>query len=187
MLEKGENKLFSLNVNEEISLKLLEKKDAKELFDVVNDSRSYLREWLPWVDHMKQEADYEPIIEMWLKQFSANDGFQAGILYKGKIVGMIGFHGVDWANRKTSIGYWLSEKHQGNGIMTEAVKTLLNIAFTEYKLNRVEIQCGVENEKSKAIPERLGFKQEGIIRDAEYLYDHFHDCILYGMLAKEWS
>lgn len=178
--------MFNLKVNENVSLKLLEKKNAKELFDVVDDSRSYLREWLPWVDNMKQETDYEPIIEMWLKQFSSHDGFQAGILYNDKLVGMVGFHGIDWANSKTSIGYWLSNKYQGNGIMTEAVKSLINIAFTEYKLNRVEIQCGVKNEKSKGIPERLGFKQEGIIRDAEYLYDHFHDSFLYSILSKEW-
>jgi len=178
--------MFNLKVNENITLKLLEKKDAEELFALVNDSRSYLREWLPWVDSMKQETDYEPIIEMWLKQFTSHDGFQAGVVYKGKIVGMVGFHGIDWANSKTSVGYWLSEKYQGKGIMTEAVKSLINIAFTEYKLNRVEILCGVKNEKSKAIPERLGFKQEGIIRDAEYLYDHFHDCSLYSVLSKEW-
>ncbi len=179
--------MFNLTVNKNVSLKLLDKKDAKELFGLVDDSRSYLREWLPWVDDMKEETDYEPIIEMWLKQFSSSDGFQAGVLYKGKIVGMVGFHGIDWVNSKTSIGYWLSEKYQGNGIMTEAVKSLINIAFIEYKLNRVEIQCGVRNEKSKAIPERLDFKREGIIRDAEYLYDHFHDCILYSILAKEWT
>src|SRR5699024_6671451 len=99
---------------------------------------------------MKQETDYEPIIEMWLKQFSSHDGFQAGILYNDKLVGMVGFHGIDWANSKTSIGYWLSNKYQGNGIMTEAVKSLINIAFTEYKLNRVEIQCGVKNEIGRA-------------------------------------
>jgi len=179
--------LFNLKVNENISLKLLEKKDAKELFDVVDDSRSYLREWLPWVDNMKREIDYEPIIEMWLKQFSSYNGFQAGILYNGKLVGMVGFHGIDWTNSKTSIGYWLSDKYQGNGIITEAVKSLVNIAFTEYRLNRVEIQCGVNNEKSKGVPERLGFKQEGIVRDAEYLYDHFHDCFLYSILSKEWT
>ena len=178
--------MFNLKVNENITLKLLEKKDAEELFALVNDSRSYLREWLPWVDSMKQETDYEPIIEMWLKQFTSHDGFQAGVVYKGKIVGMVGFHGIDWANSKASVGYWLSEKYQGKGIMTETVKSLINIAFTEYKLNRVEILCGVKNEKSKAIPERLGFKQEGIIRDAEYLYDHFHDCSLYSVLSKEW-
>ncbi|GAB4074723.1 GNAT family protein [Barrientosiimonas marina] len=178
--------MFNIKVNENISLKLLEKKDTNELFALVNESRNYLREWLPWVDNMKQETDYEPMIEMWLKQFASNDGFQAGILYKGKMVGMVGFHGIDWSNSKTSIGYWLSEGYQGNGIMTETVRALVNIAFTEYKLNRIEIRCGVKNRKSKGVPERLGFKQEGIIRDAEYLYDHFHDCILYSILSREW-
>ena len=179
--------MFELKVNENVSLTLFEKRDAKELFTVVNESRNYLREWLPWVDKMQSEADYEPIIEMWLKQFSSEDGFQAGILYEGKIVGMVGFHGIDWMNKKTSIGYWLAEQYQGNGIMTDAVKSLLDIAFTKYKLNRVEILCGVKNVKSRHIPERLGFKEDGIIRDAEFLYDHYHDCVLYSMLAKEWD
>jgi len=179
--------MFKLKGNERLSLQLLEKKDAKELFELVNESRNYLREWLPWVDSMKQETDYEPIIDMWLKQFSSYDGFQAGILLKGKIVGMAGFHSIDWRNSKTSIGYWLDEKYQGKGIMTEVVIFLMDIAFKEYTLNRVEIQCGVDNVRSKGIPERLGFKHEGIIRDAEYLYNHFHDCSLYSMLSKEWA
>lgn len=178
--------MFTLKVNEKVSLKLLEQVDAKELFALVDESRNYLREWLPWVDNMKQESDYAPVIEMWLKQFSSHDGFQAGILYKGELAGMAGFHSIDWPNRLTSIGYWLGEKYQGHGIMTAAVKALIDLAFSEYRLNRVEIKCGVENEKSKSIPERIGFKQEGIIRDAEYLYDHFHDCALFSILSREW-
>lgn len=178
--------MFILKVNENVSLKLLEREDAKELFTLVDESRSYLREWLPWVDSMKQVEGYEPIIDTWLKQFSNHDGFQAGILYKRKLVGMVGLHGIDWGNSKTTIGYWLAEKYQGHGIMTSAVKALIDQAFTEYELNRVEIQCGVGNEKSKAIPERIGLTQEGIIRDAEFLYDHFHDCALYSILSREW-
>ncbi|AIF42818.1 GNAT family N-acetyltransferase [Virgibacillus sp. SK37] len=179
--------MFIQYINEEISLKLLERQDAKELFALVDKDRSYLREWLPWVDSMKQVEDYEPIIDMWLNQFSSHNGFQAGILYKGKLAGMVGFHGIDQANKKTSIGYWLANSYQGNGIMTIAVKALIEQAFNEYGLNRVEIQCGVDNIKSRSIPERLGFRQDGILRDAEYLYDHFHDCVLYSMLAKEWK
>ncbi|WP_174612995.1 GNAT family N-acetyltransferase [Virgibacillus ihumii] len=179
--------MFAMKVNDVVSLKLLEQEDAKELFKLVDESRDHLREWLPWVDSMEQVTDYEPIIETWLKKFSEHDGYQAGILYKGKLVGMVGFHEIDWANRKTTIGYWLAENYQGNGIMTASVKALIAQAFIEYKLNRVEIQCGAGNEKSKAIPERLGLKQEGIIRDAEYLYDHFHDCVLYSVLASEWN
>ncbi|PFG13212.1 GNAT family N-acetyltransferase [Bacillus sp. es.036] len=179
--------MFSLQVNDELALKLLEIDDAKELFALVDESRGYLRKWLPWVDHMKNEKDYEPVIEMWLKQFSSHDGYQTGILYNGKIAGMVGFHGIDWSNKKASIGYWLAENFQGNGIMTTAVKGIIDQVFHEYGLNRVEIQCGIENKKSRAIPERLGFKQEGVIRDAEYLYDHFHDIILYSLLSREWK
>ncbi|WP_106497248.1 GNAT family N-acetyltransferase [Lentibacillus sp. Marseille-P4043] len=179
--------MFTYKVDEDLSLKLLEKEDADVLFALVDDSRDYLREWLPWVDNMKQVADYEPVIEMWLKQFADHDGFQVGIMYNERLVGMVGFHGIDWSNRKTSIGYWLSEKYQGRGLITRAVAALIDYAFTAYDLNRVEIQCGIANQRSKAIPERLGFKQEGIIRNGEYVYDHYHDCVLYSVLAQEWE
>ncbi|MFC7063280.1 GNAT family N-acetyltransferase [Halobacillus seohaensis] len=178
--------MFTLTIDNNLSLKLLEKGDAKELFALVDESRNYLREWLPWVDSMKQEEDYVPIIEEWLKQFSLSDGFQVGIFYKRKLVGMTGFHGIDWSNRKTSIGYWLSEKYQGHGIITRSVKALIDYAFAEYNLNRVEIQCGVDNQKSRGIPESIGMTQEGVIREGEYLYDHYHDCIMYSILSKEW-
>jgi ribosomal-protein-serine acetyltransferase len=97
--------MFTLVVDDNIQLKLLEKRDAGALIQLVNDNREYLREWLPWVDDMQTAEDYYPIIDMWLEQFAKNDGFQAGILYEEKLVGMIGFHGIDWNKKKTSIGY----------------------------------------------------------------------------------
>jgi ribosomal-protein-serine acetyltransferase len=123
---------------------------------------------------------------MWLRQFADGNGFNAGIRYKGKLVGMIGLHAIDRANRKTSIGYYIAEEAQGKGIVTKSVKAILDYVFRELGLNRVEIRCGVHNKKSRAIPERLGFVQEGIIRDGEWLYDHFHDLVVYSMLAKDW-
>lgn len=178
--------MYILKVDEEISLKLLEPTDADELFTLVDESRMYLRRWLPWVDEVQKATDYKPIITMWLKQFQMQDGFQAGIYFKGKLVGVAGFHAIDWENRKTSIGYWLGEESQGYGIMTRVVKKLVDFAFDEYKLNRIEIQCGEDNAQSRAIPERLGFVKEGVVREAEYLYDHFHDLVTYSILFKEW-
>ncbi|WOV84019.1 GNAT family protein [Sporosarcina jeotgali] len=179
--------MFTLPVSETVSLKLLEQEDAAELFFLVNESRTHLREWLPWVDGALSPESYRPVIEMWLKQFAEHNGFQAGILYNGEIAGMIGFHKIDWMNKSTSLGYWIGERFQGNGIMTDAVRAMIDYAFSIYKLNRVEIRCGTANAKSRAIPERLNFHLEGIQRDAEFLYDHFHDLAVYSILARDWN
>jgi ribosomal-protein-serine acetyltransferase len=48
------------------------------------------------------------------------------------------------------------------------------------------MRCAVENKKSRKIPERLGFREEGTIRQAEWLHEHFIDLVIYGMLASEW-
>ena len=71
--------------------------------------------------------------------------------------------------------------------MTRSVKAVLHYAFENLKLNKIEIRCGVGNAKSRAIPERLGFKLDGILRDEEWLYDHFHDIAVYSLLASEWK
>jgi ribosomal-protein-serine acetyltransferase len=178
--------MFSYKIDDEVSLHLLEKHHAEEVFELVDQNRAYLREWLPWVDNMTSPEEYHTILPMWLRQFADGNGFNAGIRYKGKLVGMIGLHAIDRANRKTSIGYYIAEEAQGKGIVTKSVKAILDYVFRELGLNRVEIRCGVHNKKSRAIPERLGFVQEGIIRDGEWLYDHFHDLVVYSMLAKDW-
>jgi len=179
--------MFVHQVTEDISLKLVGQKDADELFALVDGSREYLREWLPWVDSMTDVDQYGPIINAWLQQFAEEDGFQAGIMYKGVLAGFAGFHSVNYTNRQTSIGYWLAQDYQGKGIMTAVVSALVDYAFEEYDLHRVEIRCATENKRSQAVPERLGFKKEGVIRDGEFLYDHYHDLIVYGMLEDEWE
>lgn len=100
---------------------------------------------------------------------------------------MIGVHYIDRANRKASIGYWLGEQFQGLGLMTKACKACIDYLFDEQHLHRVEIRCAVENKRSRAIPERLGFTNEGTIRESEWLYDHFVDHVVYGMLSREWK
>ncbi len=161
--------------------------DAEELFSLIDQCRQYLREWLPWVDATQNIRDTKLFIETVLKQHASNNGFQAGIWFDEKLVGVIGFHRMDWLNRSTSVGYWLGKQFQGQGIMTKSVKKLVDYSFGEINLNRVEIRCAVQNHKSRAIPERLGFVNEGCAREAEWLYNHYVDHTIYGMLARDWK
>jgi ribosomal-protein-serine acetyltransferase len=178
--------MFTLRVDDEISLQLLEMQHKDELYELVDSNREYLREWLPWVDRTKSAEGYNEVFPMWLHNFADGNGFEAGIRYKGKLVGMVGIHPVDWAKKTTTLGYYLVEEASGKGIMTRSVKAALRYAFEELKLNKVEIHCGVKNRKSRAIPERLGFHLDGIMREGEWLYNHFQDIAVYSMLAREW-
>jgi ribosomal-protein-serine acetyltransferase len=160
--------------------------DAEPLFAVVDANRAHLRQWLPWVDSNRGPDDTRAFIRRSREQFARNDGFDAAIEADGAIVGVIGLHKVDHLNRKTEIGYWLAESAQGRELMTAACRAVITHIFSDLKLNRVEILCATENVRSRRVPERLGFAQEGMARQAGFLYDHYVDLVVYAMLAADW-
>ena len=179
--------MFTYEIDDKIKLKMLDLQDSEQLFELTVGSKDSLREWLPFIDYTKTVDDTKNFIRSTMKQFSENNGIQAGIWYEGNLAGVIGFHKIDWNNKSTSIGYWLGDKFVGNGLMTNAVKAFVDYALIDLGLNRVEIRAAVENKKSRAIPERLGFTHEGTIRQSEWLYDHYVDHEVYGILASDWK
>lgn len=176
-----------IDIDEELYLRLFEIGDAEELFRLTDNSRDYLREWLSWVDTTTTVDDSRGFIEHTLRAYEAESEFTAGIFYQGKLVGAAGFNNFDWPNKVGYIGYWLAEDFQGKGIMGRVCHALTSYAFNELQLNKVAIRAAFENKKSRAIPERLGFVKEGQFRQAEWLYDHYVDHVIYGMLENEWD
>jgi ribosomal-protein-serine acetyltransferase len=179
--------VFSLTVDDEIKLSLLEERHAETLFTLIDANRVHLREWLIWVDHNTSPDDSKLFIRMTLERFAANNGFGTAIFFRNQLAGLISYIWIDWPHRSTEIGYWLGEAFQGQGIMTRACRFLVDHAFDELKLNRVQIRCAVGNTKSQAIPERLGFTNEGTLRQAGRLYGRFVDIVIYSTLADEWQ
>lgn len=167
-------------------LRLLEEADAEELYAVVEANRAYLVRWMPWAEKQALDGTLE-FIRTSRKQIADNQGFSAAITDTAAIIGVIGFHRLDWEHLLTSIGYWIDERSQGNGTVTRATAALTDHAFGVWKLNRVEIHAGVDNERSRAIPERLGFTQEGVLRQAERVGERFVDHVVYAILADEWK
>ena len=165
--------MFGYEVNEHVTLKILEEREAEQLFKLVDSNRDYLGEFLPFI----QSA---------LEQFTRCDGFHCGIWYDDELVGVIGLHYLDLVNKRTSIGYYLAKHFQKKGIMTACTKVLIRYVFEEFDINRVEIQMSTRNPKSKAIPERLGFTQEGVLRSNERLRGEFSDSYVYSLLREEY-
>src|SRR5579871_1530287 len=168
-------------------LALLEERHAPAIFALVNRERTYLRKWLPWVDLTNQVDDTLKFVKMTLAQFANTEGLTAGIWRGDEFAGVIGTHKIDWLNRRVEIGYWLGSKFQERGIMTESCRILLNHAFQEWDLNRVEIHCAPSNKKSCAIPKRLGFELEGVLRKSQRISGKYLDANIYAMLARDWK
>lgn len=179
--------MFSAPIDSDLRLRLLEPRDADVVFRLLDSSRAYLREWLPFLDATRSSADTRAFIESGLQRYAAQNGAEIGLWYRGELAGVLGLHFIDWANRSTSLGYWLGEPYQGKGIMTRSCKAVIDILFHEYGLNRVEIRAATGNHKSRAVAERLGFQYEGCKRQAEWLYDHYVDHAVYSLLAQEWK
>jgi ribosomal-protein-serine acetyltransferase len=167
------------------SLRLLNETDARELHDLIEANRTHLAPWLPWAAGQTFE-DTLDFIRGTRSQLSDNNGFQAAVVIEDSIVGVIGYPLVDWGNRSTRIGYWLDEEQQGGGTMTAAVRRLVNHALTIWQLNRVGILVATANRRSRAIPERLDFREEGTLRQFQLVGGRYLDCVSYSMLASDW-
>lgn len=178
--------MFTLTVDDTLKLCLFELRHAQPLFELTVANRAHLAPYLPWAEKMDSVSQTEAFIKLGLEQFAKNDGFQAGIWQQGKLVGACGLHYIRWNTKRTEIGYWLAEGAQGQGIVTKVCAFLCAYAFGELALNRVEIRCASSNTKSRAVPERLGFKEEGTLRQMDKLPSGWADWVVYGLLADEW-
>ena len=176
----------AFDIGEGITLTKVQPEDAGELFALVVKNRGHLRDWMPWAETTTDVADTLEFVKRSQQQDADGRGFQCCIRAGNKIIGMVGHVDVNQTDRRTEIGYWIAQDYEGRGIVTRAVRTLVTHAFSELNLNRVEIQAGESNPRSRAIPERLGFKLEGTIREGEWVIDHYVSLAVYGLLRSEW-
>jgi ribosomal-protein-serine acetyltransferase len=174
-------------LSERVHLRLPQPADTDELWALTVANQAHLARWMPWAVAPPPREQTAAWIAGAQRQVAENNGFQCVIVDDGRITGCVGFHRVDWPNGVTSLGYWLAEDAQGRGTMTAAVRALVGHAFGTWRLHRVMIAAAPENVRSRAIPERLGFTQEGVLREAELVAGRRLDHVVYGLLAREWQ
>jgi len=158
--------------------------DLDELHAAIEANREHLAQWLPWARRQQRAGTLE-FLRAAERQAAAHDGVQLAIVEHGRIVGSVGFHAIDWARGFTSIGYWLAADAQGRGLATAAVRACIDQAFGPWQLDRIEIRAAPENLRSRAIPQRLGFRELGVLRGVERVGDRWVDHVVYELRAAD--
>jgi ribosomal-protein-serine acetyltransferase len=181
------NALITFDLGDGHILRPFHAGDAEAVFTAVMANYNHLREYMHWMvpnyslDHAKE------FIASSIEATANKQSLGFGIFIGTELIGSIGFVHFDHAARRTEIGYWIDKSHEGKGIVSRSCRRLIDYAFGELQMNRVEIRCSTENVRSAAIPVRFGFTREGTLRQSEVRNGRMHDFAIYGLLASEWS
>ena len=178
--------MFPISLEKQITLNLLTEVQAEALADLVDKNRSYLRQWLAWLDTSQTIEDSANFIRQVNDQWECQSGLTLGIFDRASLVGVINFHEFNWSQKSASMGYWLDAGRQGEGIMSTACNSLIELGFVQLNLQTITISCAQGNQKSQAIPKRLGFQAHQIMPDKEWLYDHYVSHIVFKLIREQW-
>lgn len=171
---------------EKIRLVRRHRKYSREMFELIDRSRAFLREFLYWVDATKSEKDVDDAMDMFVRQWEDKTAFDFVALEKagGKVVGAGGVHDVDFKNGSANFGYLLDQGQTGKGYASELVKLVEDCLFAG-GFHRLVIEADVRNLASQRVAERAGYVYEGTLRDVVLAYDGYRSHKLYSKLQKK--
>ncbi|MEZ8099161.1 GNAT family N-acetyltransferase [Vibrio bivalvicida] len=173
--------MFTQKVDDEISLALVQESFATKYSELVADQFDYLSQWLAWPSHCTSEQDFRLFVQRVLHEYAEGKTITCAIVYHGEIVGNCSCFGIDYDTKSLEIGYWLSQHCQGKGIVTRVVRYLIELAFNELKMEKVQLSAAVENMPSRKVAERTGMVLEGIISNQEKVGERILDHAIYGI------
>lgn len=158
----------------------------------LSDASDVLKNWAskPEIQHMYSEPVYntvEAVTEL-LKKYTSNYGnnnyYRWAIADKESniCIGQIAFYYVDTNNHFAEIEYCIASEYQNKGLMTEAVKALINFGFEKIGLHRIQISAKEMNAPSKRVIEKCGFVYEGTFRDYFFMDGQYVDRLYYSII-----
>ncbi len=177
----------SICITSNIALSSLVLSHAPALLLAVDKNREHLSIFLPWVNQMQTVEDFTNYIQFCNELSAQQKEVSFIIFFNGELVGRIGLHYINHQNKSGAIGYWLTKDAEGKGIITQSCIALINLGFKDLQLQRIELKAAISNYKSLAIPQRLGFTKEGILRQAEFVNNEFLDLVVFSMLKEDWQ
>lgn len=168
---------------ERVRLRAIEREDIPRFLKWLNDPgvRRYLGMYLP-LSRAQEEG--------WFEQHLKDEGSRVFAIetMEGEHIGNIGLHDINWKDRCADLGIFIGESDfWGQGYGTDAVRTLLSLAFEEMGLHRISLRVFDFNHRATRCYQKCGFRQEGCLREAHFTAGHYHDVLLMGILAREFT
>ncbi len=163
--------------------------DAPALLAIHGD-----REAMKWfgTDPLSDLEAAERVIAGFANMRQASSGVRWGIVHAdpgrgGALLGTCGVFRWNRGWRTCLTGYELARHAQGQGYMTEALRAIFGWAFATMDVDRIEAQVHPDNAPSIALLRRLGFVEEGLLREAGYWLERRHDLVQLGLLRREFG
>lgn len=181
---------FSIRLDDHASLRPVTVLDAEEIYALLDSERERFGMWLPWMDSVRSADDERRFMAMFAEQWASLSGLMGALVVDGRIVGSVGIARVDKDVRCAEIGYWIGSAYEGRGLVTRGVRAIEELCFEQLGMQRVQITNDVDNRRSRAVAERLGYTLEGVVRRGHVVgvgeRRRCSDMCVYGLLREEW-
>ena len=171
-----------LKVNDDIKLYLPRMTFVPAIFKLIDSQREYLSPYVPMASTTKTEADLKKIVKNIQITNQVKRSLLTYLFYKEELIGSVGFVHIAPKHASAELGYWISKDFQGRGIVSTSCQRLIDYGFKHLDLHRISMKIIPDNEKSLRIPQRLGFEQEGISREAFKVGERFYDLAVFSLL-----
>lgn len=165
----------------------IEPADAADLFAAIEGSRWHLERWLPWVPYSNTLEATQRYTEACVADWDGGRALRLTIRERQsrELLGVVGLDSCVHLHRSCELGYWLRRDATGRGLMTEAATACVDFAFRRVGFHRIRCAAATDNYPSLRVISRLGFRFEGIARQAELVGTRWLDHAVFGRLATD--
>jgi ribosomal-protein-serine acetyltransferase len=180
--------MFQLAVDDEIRLVLAEERHAQSMTDLISRNQRRLARWEPWAEKPVTLDGTRAYIRAALDDFVRGRQISTIIAVDGglRFIGRCGIR-INPYVASGDIGYWIDAEYEGRGITSRAARALVTSAFDEIGLTKMDLRTSIENQRSRAVAERLGFALEGLLPGGLQFRERSDDVALYGVTSKQWA
>ncbi|WP_046776256.1 GNAT family N-acetyltransferase [Streptomyces yangpuensis] len=179
--------MFSIDLAEGAQLFPLEARHAEEFFAHIERGREYIGQYVGFPDRSPDVDSARAFLAKYAVKAGEDGARFFGIRLDGTLVGGVLFPNFDADGGNCEIGCWLEPAAAGRGLVTKACRILIDYAFGERGMHRVEWHAATGNKKSLAVAERLGMTREGVMRENYFHRGVRQDTEVWSILAHEWA